>query len=198
MTPPVVPAIGRLLRPARAGMHKTAWYRPATRSAPDVIVVTSDAFADGGTIPQRYAGRGVGDDVSPPLTWSTVPSGAVELVLVIEDPDAPLPRPVVHCLVTGIDPRSRGLPEGALDPADDRSAGTPHPGFLLGRGSFGRRGYSGPRPVPGHGPHRYVFQVFALDTPSGLGGTVALRRTMEVVEGHVIARGKLTGTYCRG
>ncbi len=193
MTPPGVSPIGRLLRPVRAGMRRTAWYRSATRPAPEMIVVTSDAFADGGAIPQRYAGKGVGDDVSPPLAWSNVPDDAAELVLVIEDPDAPLPRPVVHCLVTGIDPASGCLPEGALNLVD--GAAPTAAGVIVGRGSFGRRGYAGPRPVPGHGAHRYVFQLYALDTPSGLDDTATLSRTMEAVAGHVIARGRLTGTY---
>ncbi|MET9492135.1 YbhB/YbcL family Raf kinase inhibitor-like protein [Nocardia sp. NPDC006630] len=184
-------AIARLLRPVRAGISKIAWHHSATAVAPEQITVTS-AFAEGAAIPQRHAGKGVGADISPALHWSGVPAAAVELVLIIEDPDVPLPRPIVHGLFSGIDPSSGGIPEGAL--ALEHSAS---PAFDIGVGSFRRRGYAGPRPIPGHGPHRYIFQLFALDAPSGLGGAATLAETLAAIDGHVIARGRLTGTYER-
>ncbi|WP_433207786.1 YbhB/YbcL family Raf kinase inhibitor-like protein [Nocardia sp. CA-107356] len=67
----------------------------------------------------------------------------------------------------------------------------------IGVGAFKRRGYAGPRPIPGHGRHRYVFQLFALDEPSGLGIDATRASTLSAINGHVIARGKLTGTYER-
>ena len=182
--------IGRLLRPFRAGVDKTAWYHLATRSAPESITLISNAFDEGAPIPQRHAGLGVGDNLSPQLTWSGVPNPTVELILIIEDPDVPLPRPIVHGVVTGIDPRLGELSEGALNPP----AAAP---VRIGVGSFRRRGYAGPRPIPGHGPHRYLFQLFALDKPSGLDGNATLTSTLSAIPGHVIARGKLTGTYER-
>jgi phosphatidylethanolamine-binding protein (PEBP) family uncharacterized protein len=78
-----------------------------------------------------------------------------EVVLIMQDPDAPLPRPVVHLIATGIPPECSSLSEGALSPAASRT-------INFGRGSFGRIGYAGPRPVRGHGVHRYLFQIFAL------------------------------------
>jgi phosphatidylethanolamine-binding protein (PEBP) family uncharacterized protein len=92
------------------------WHRPAADSAPDVITLTSKAFTDGAPIPQRNAGKGVGDDISPQLQWSGVPASTVELVLIVEDPDVPLPRPIVHCLVTGIDPQLNELPGSCTRP----------------------------------------------------------------------------------
>ncbi|MCU1640145.1 MAG: phosphatidylethanolamine-binding family protein [Nocardia sp.] len=184
--------IARLLRSVRAGIEKTAWHQAATAGAPELITVTSTAFDEGAAIPQRHAGKGVGADVSPALEWSGVPAAAVELVLIIEDPDAPLPRPIVHGLFSGIDAHRTGIPEGAL--ALDNSA---HPTSRVGVGSFKRRGYAGPRPIPGHGPHRYIFQLFALDAASGLGDESALAEALTAINGHVIARGKLTGIYER-
>lgn len=183
--------IGRLLRPVRAGMSFTAWFHPSVRDVPETLGIASPAFVDGASIPRRHAGSGVGDDISPPLHWSGIPPEAVELILIIEDPDAPLRRPVVHGLFTGIDPRSRGLPEGALD------AGTMTSGLTTGLGSFRRRGYAGPRPVPGHGPHRYVFQLLALDRPSGSTATATASTTLATISGHVLARGRLIGIYER-
>ncbi|MFE3255551.1 YbhB/YbcL family Raf kinase inhibitor-like protein [Nocardia sp. NPDC059229] len=185
--------IGRLLRPVRAGIDRTAWFDPAVQHAPETLTVGSAAFADGGDIPRLHAGTGVGDNVSPPLHWSGVPVEAVELVLIVEDPDAPLRRPVVHGVFTGIDPRITGVPEGVLGSNDGETSSS----IRVGTGSFGRRGYAGPRPVPGHGPHRYVFQFLALDQPSGLTDGATLPTVLAAVAGHVIARGKLTGRYER-
>ncbi|GAB2540004.1 YbhB/YbcL family Raf kinase inhibitor-like protein [Nocardia heshunensis] len=184
-------AIGRLLRPVRAGMSSTAWFHPSLRDIPETLHIGSPAFTDGDPIPRRHAGAGVGDDLSPALHWSGVPPEATELILIIEDPDAPLRRPVVHGLFTGIDPGNTGLPEGALD------AGIDTPGVVAGLGSFRRRGYAGPRPVPGHGPHRYVFQLLALDRLSGSTTSATLSATLPTITGHVLARGKLTGIYER-
>ncbi|WP_433684927.1 YbhB/YbcL family Raf kinase inhibitor-like protein [Nocardia sp. CA-119907] len=191
--------IGRLLRPVRAGFGSIAWYHSATDGAPETITLTSDAFGDNAAIPRRYAGKGVGDNISPPLQWSDIPASAVELVLIIEDPDVPLLRPIVHGLVTGIGPHAMGIPEGAL--GIDSAAATSTAGgatMRIGVGAFERRGYAGPRPIPGHGPHRYVFQMFALDRPSGLGTDATRTSTLSAIDGHVLARGKLTGTYERG
>jgi hypothetical protein len=197
--------IARMLRPVRAGERKTAWHHPAVSSAdktPVTLVVTSPAFADGTPISQRHAGTGVGDNISPALSWDGVPDGTVELVLVIEDPDVPMPRPIVHGLATGIDPELTELAEGALNvggSAGARAVGDDEPqrSVRIGVGAFKRRGYAGPRPIPGHGAHRYVFQLFALDAPSGLDETATLTQTLRAIRGHVIARGRLTGTYQR-
>lgn len=181
----MISALGRLARPLRAGMAKTAGHDPrlATTRA---LEVTSPAFADGSPIPLRHLG--FGEDVSPPLAWSAVPGCAVELVLIVEDPDAPLPRPIVHALASGIDPHWRDLAEGALN----AESTTPCNGIA----AFGRRGYLGPKPVPGHGVHRYVFQLFAVDAPSRLGDRSDRAAAIDAMAGHVVAAGTLTGT-CR-
>jgi phosphatidylethanolamine-binding protein (PEBP) family uncharacterized protein len=61
---------------------------------------------------------------------------------------------------------------------------------------LGHRGYAGPRPIPGHGPHRYRFLVFALDVPVAESVTKA-KALLTQMAGHVLARGVLTGTYER-
>lgn len=181
--------LGHLLRPLRGRDSRTAWHHQATKYAPNTITVTSSAFDDGQPMPLRHAGNGLGDNISPPLSWTGLPEDAVELVLIVEDPDAPLPRPVVHALA--ILPSARSLPEFALNPDNDS---TP---IRIGQGSFKRRGYAGPRPISGHGPHRYIFQLFALDQPCGLDTTATIKTALAAIDGHVIARGRLTGTYER-
>jgi phosphatidylethanolamine-binding protein (PEBP) family uncharacterized protein len=73
--------IARLLRGVRAGEKHLAWNHPAIRSAPSSIQLTSTAFAPGAPIPVQYAGKGVGQNISPDLAWENIPDGAVELVL---------------------------------------------------------------------------------------------------------------------
>src|SRR4051812_41288959 len=85
--------LGRLLRGIHAGEKHLAWNDPAVRGAPASIVLTSPSFEAGSCIPKRHAGKGVGENVSPPLSWSGVPPHAAELLVIVEDPDAPLPRP---------------------------------------------------------------------------------------------------------
>ncbi len=181
--------LGSLLRPVRAGESRLAWNDPRL-ATPRAFALTSPAFEDGAMMPARSAGTGIGDNVSPPLEWSGVPTSAEELAIVVQDPDAPLPRPVTHLIAYGLDPNAGGVAEGAFE-AGPRSA------IRFARGSFGRLGYHGPRPVAGHGPHRYVFQMFALmrplhfDSPPDLAGFVA------AMAGAVLARGQLTGRYER-
>lgn len=181
-------ALGFLLRGRHAGEAKLAWNHPAVTAEPVNMRLTSDWFEDGGVMPERTAGPGVGANRSPPLTWSAPPARTCELALIVEDPDAPLRRPVVHLLLLGLSPDLRGLAPGELN-------GPAPGGGRYGRGTFGRAGYSGPRPLPGHGPHRYVFQLLALDSPAGPADQLELAAWLGAVSGRVIGRARLTGVY---
>jgi Raf kinase inhibitor-like YbhB/YbcL family protein len=179
--------LGRLLRNRRAGNSKLAWNQPGLQ-APDTITLTSPAFADGREMPVGSAGKGVGANVSPPLAWHGLPDNVAELVLIVEDPDAPLPRPVVHLALAGIPPELAGFAEGDLN-----EGGL----YGSGRGSFGRSGYAGPRPVPGHGAHSYVFQLYAVSRPLGLPPEARPSSIVGAMRAAVLARGRLDGTYER-
>jgi len=180
--------IGVLLRHRRAGQDALAWADPGLQ-APQSVTVTSVAFGHGEPIPERHRGRMRGPNISPPLAWSAPPEGTRALLLIVQDPDAPTRRAAVHALAGDIDPSARGLPEGAL------AEPSPIPGLVHGRGPLGRRGYAGPMPIRSHGPHSYVFQLFALDRGLGLEPGFALDRALELMRGHVLARGRLDGTY---
>lgn len=181
--------MGRTLHGIRAGEAKLAWNHPAAASAPAIIRLTSSAFSEGAPIPLRYAGAGVGDNVSPPLAWSGLPPGTVELALVMEDPDAPLPRPFVHLVVAGIAPMPETIAEEAL-------SGGAH-NLLIGRNMLRQTIYAGPRALPGHGLHRYVFELFALNRKLSFKKPPSLAELMSAMNRAVIARGKLEGTFER-
>lgn len=176
--------LGKLLRKFRAGEARSPLSAPGFAGLA-AIEVTSPAFTDGGTIPQKHAGKGVGENVSPALAWTGVPSDARHLVLILDDVDVPLPRPLLHTVAV-IEPSVKGLAEGGLTPGA--------PGLRLLR-AFGNT-YLGPRPIPGHGPHHYRFILLALDVrvPDDI---VAANSLLDAISGHVIGRGVLTGSYER-
>jgi phosphatidylethanolamine-binding protein (PEBP) family uncharacterized protein len=109
------------------------------------------------------------------------------VVLIIDDVDVPLPRSLLHTVAV-IEPTVDGVAAGSLQ------QGTMGMRFI--RADLGHHGYAGPRPIPGHGPHHYRFQIFAIDGPiaDSITSTKALLAAMS---GHVQARGVLTGTYER-
>jgi hypothetical protein len=178
--------LGRLFRRVRAGQQRSPLSGSAF-DAPSSITVTSAAFTDAGPLPQSSAGKGVGDNTSPPLHWDGLPSPTQQVLLIIDDVDVPLPRPLLHTIAV-IDPMLEGVDAGALQP------GTAGIRFI--RADLGHRGYAGPRPIPGHGPHHYRFHVFAIDDTIPDGVTTA-KGLLARMRGHVLARGVLTGTYER-
>ncbi|WP_029106350.1 YbhB/YbcL family Raf kinase inhibitor-like protein [Mycobacterium sp. URHD0025] len=173
--------IGKALRPVRAGRDRS---RLAALTPVRTIELSSPAFNDGGALPVRFAGKGVGDNVSPPLRWAGVPERTAALVLIIEDEDVPLPRPLMHTVAV-LDPSLDHLDEGSLQPG---TTGLRFIKTMLGYG------YSGPRPIPGHGVHHYRFYLFAVGSPvpdavTTIGGVTS------VIRDSVTARGVLTGSY---
>jgi Raf kinase inhibitor-like YbhB/YbcL family protein len=182
--------IGHWFRRVRAGDRYLACNDPRLADAPETILLTSPAFNENGPMPRLYAGLGVGNNMSPPLEWANVPLGTKELVLIMQDPDVPLPRPVVHLVAIGISPEMRGVPEGRLTPEAN-------PPFRFGRGFMGHVGYAGPRPVRGHGPHHYAFQIFATRQRLDLPEKPHLETVVGQMADVLLARGRLTGLYER-
>jgi Raf kinase inhibitor-like YbhB/YbcL family protein len=182
--------LGRLLKGRRAGEQRLAWHHPAVASAPALLELSSGSFGAGQTIPVAHAGKGVGENRSPALAWRGLPSETEELVLIIEDADAPLPRPFVHMIATGIDPNLPGLPEAAFHPPASIHA-------VLGRNSFGKTAYAGPRALPGHGPHRYSFQLLALNGKLHFDKPPTLPEVLAQLDRSVLARGRLDGIFER-
>jgi Raf kinase inhibitor-like YbhB/YbcL family protein len=181
-----MPLLGRLLHRLRADEKRSPFAGPEY-AAPLAITLTSSAFSEGGRIPSPHAGKGVGDNASPALHWRGVPADTKQLVLIMDDVDVPLPKPLVHTIAV-IEPEVDSLGEGDLRP------GTP--GVRVVPTILGRHGYAGPRPIPGHGPHRYRFLVLALDERVSDDVTTA-KALRDAIRGHVVARGMLTGSYQR-
>jgi Raf kinase inhibitor-like YbhB/YbcL family protein len=158
------------------------------------IKIDSPAFAHGAPIPKKYTGDG--EDVSPALNWSAVPSATRQLALICDDPDAPTPQPWVHWVIYRLPPSTTALPEGVA-----KSASLEMPaGAVQGKNSWtsGQQiGYRGPAPPPGHGVHHYHFRLYALDTALDLPPGAAKQELLDAMEGHVLGQGELVGTYER-
>lgn len=155
------------------------------------LTLTSPNFAPNGAIPAKFTCEG--DDVSPALQWSSVPAGTKSLALIVDDPDAPDPKAPrmtwVHWVLYNIPSAAGGLTE-------DIAAAQLPAGTREGLNDWKRTGYGGPCPPIGR--HRYFHKLYALDVvlpDLGIPSKTALEKAME---GHVIERAELIGTYQKG
>jgi Raf kinase inhibitor-like YbhB/YbcL family protein len=145
------------------------------------LELTSSAFVEGQPIPQKHSCEG--ENASPPLRWTSAPEGTRSLALLVHDPDAPS-GDFTHWVGWNIDPDAGGLDEGAHAPAE-------------GANGFGEDGYDGPCPPAGGGAHRYVHELFALDTELDLEQGASREELEDAIEGHVLGGAELVGTYER-
>ncbi len=182
--------VGEALKSARPGLAALTFNDETLGDVDMEILLTSPAFAAGGPIPVEYTADGAG--LSPPLVWSGVPGEIASLVLLVEDADSPTPEPLVHAIAFNLPGSGSGLDAGAL-PSKDHVAS----GVSMGRNSVLKAEYMPPDPPPGHGQHRYAFEIFALATrPAFLSppGRSEIKRTLSE---HAVAKGVLLGTYER-
>jgi Raf kinase inhibitor-like YbhB/YbcL family protein len=165
----------------RPGLSTSAQSRPG-----HPLAVRSSSFSDGGAIPQRYTCDGAG--ISPNLQWSAAPGGTKSFALVMDDPDAPVD--FTHWLAYNLPLDAHELTEG------ESTGGAMPEGSSEGTNSFGRPGYGGPCPPAGR-PHRYVFQLFALDSRLDLPAGVDRTRLESAMKTHILGSGEIVGKYGR-
>ncbi len=155
------------------------------------LTLSSAAFSHQGEIPKRYTCEG--DDVSPPLSWSNPPEGTRSFALIVDDPDAPDPKAPrmtwVHWVLYNLPATASELPEGVLSEALPRGTGD-------GLNDWKRKGYGGPCPPIGR--HRYFHKLYALDIVLPDLGAPGKPELETAMEGHVLGRAELVGTYEKG
>ena len=155
----------------------------------------SSAFENGGDIPIQFTGEG--QDLTPSLGWSGVPVQCKEFALICEDPDAPQrpgkSSPFVHWVVYNISPSVTYLPEG-LDSKERIEAPIRAD---QGMNSFGNIGYGGPMPPIGHGVHRYIFKLYALNIELGIPPGSTKEKLLQAMQGHILDAAQLVGKYKR-
>jgi hypothetical protein len=151
------------------------------------LQVSSSAFKDGQAIPSKYTCDG--EDVSPPLKWAGVPEAAKSVVLICDDPDAPVGT-WVHWVLFNLPANITELEERV--PTTEALGN----GARQGTNDFKRIGYGGPCPPRGN-PHRYFFKLYALDEELDLKSGAAKRDVERAMEGHILAKGQVMATYKR-
>lgn len=145
------------------------------------LTITSPAFKQGEAIPARYTCDG--GDSNPPLVIGNTPPATRSLAIIMDDPDAPMGT-WVHWVAWNIPAQTREISE----------AGPPS-GAFLGMNSWKRNSYGGP--CPPSGLHRYYFRIYALDTLLHLNSSSTKGGLEQAMQGHILAKGELMGTYKR-
>ena len=141
------------------------------------LKLTSPAFENNKLIPAKYTCQG--EDVNPPLEIGGIPNGTKSLVLVVDDPDAPMGT-WDHWVMWNINPDTAEIKEGDV------------PG-VQGMNDFGKNNYGGP--CPPSGTHRYMFKLYALDTELDLDESSHKSDVEKAMKGHILAQTKLVGLY---
>lgn len=170
--------------------------KPTIMSLPTItqtsmITIASQAFKQGETIPTKYTCDG--EDINPPLIIENTPAQARSLVLIVDDPDAPVGT-FTHWIMWNLPPTKKEISEDMIllgGPPGENSTSR----IIEGENDVGDLGYAGP--CPPSGTHRYFFRVFALDTALDL-RQGAKRAELEVaMKNHIIDQGELMGKYSR-
>ena len=144
----------------------------------------------GATIPKKYSSCKGESSVSPALAWNAPPAGTQSFALVATDRDSPFGLRFVHWLLYDLPAETRELPEGIA------KQGQLPDGSRQGRNGYDNIGYVGPCP-PGYSGHRYVFDVYALDTKLNLPPGATRKQVVNAVQGHVLAWGEVVGRLAR-
>jgi hypothetical protein len=152
------------------------------------MLIGSTSLVSGKNIPEQFTCRGA--NISPDIYWKSLPAKTKSLALVMEDPDAPAGT-WVHWVVYNIPAETPSLPTHL--PAKR----TMEDGTRQGKNSFGDIGYGGPCPPPGHGPHRYFFRLYALDTLLNLEPGADKEELTTAMDGHILGKAELMGRFER-
>lgn len=132
-----------------------------------MMKIISSAFAENSTIPSKYTCEG--ENINPPLAFMDVPANAKSLVLIMDDPDAPMGT-FVHWVLYNINPAEKGITENSVS----------HSGYI--------------GPCPPSGTHRYFFKLYALDINLDL-QNADKNMAEEKMQGHILEKAELTGLY---
>jgi Raf kinase inhibitor-like YbhB/YbcL family protein len=183
-----VSILGRMLRGRRAGTKYSVSNAEELASSVE-IPISSPSFGHGEVIDERHHATRSGRNISPALNWGELPAHTRQLLLIMEDTDVPMARPIIHMIALfGTD--ITHLDEGALN--------TDNPEVRFVPAWKGQVGYQGPQALPGHGPHHYGFHLYALDEAVSSSDQVPnLEALLKIVHGHVLARGHHDGVVER-
>jgi len=151
--------------------------------------IKSSAFKEGEVIPKKFTADG--ENISPPLSWSSPPEETEALALILEDPDAPS-GVFTHWIIYNIPPNITELPARIPKEEELESVG----GAKQGKNDFGDIGYGGPSPPPGPA-HRYILKLYALKEKLELPSGVKRKEFLKAIKKKEIEVTQLMGKYSR-
>jgi Raf kinase inhibitor-like YbhB/YbcL family protein len=149
------------------------------------LLMESDAFPDGGIVPQKHAGRG--GNVQPGFKFSNAPAGTVSYAIIFHDLDVSLKNTigdVLHWMAWNIPASANGIPEGSLPP-----------GSVQGANITGQKAYFGPGAPPGPRYHHYVFELYALNANLDLPDTASRDDLLKAMDGKIVAKSAYVGRF---
>jgi len=156
------------------------------------FVLSSSAFADNGTMSQKYMGKNpanpncIGENISPPLQWNNAPGATRSYATIMYDQEGRNGLGLLHWIVYGIDASTTSLPEGAGDGE--------RPGLVGGSNFLGKGSYYGGCPPKGTGPHPYVFTIIATDLDStALKPGLTMQQMVDAIGSHALVAAGLVG-----
>ncbi len=157
--------------------------------------VSSLSVTDGKTLSNQHVFNGMGyagDNISPHLQWSGVPEGTQSFAVTCFDPDAPTGSGFWHWVLFDLPANTTALAAGAgTNPFTELP-----PGAIHARNDYGTHDFGGAAPPEGHGPHRYLFTVHAVDVPTlGIGADASPAFVGFNLTFHALARGFILATY---
>ena len=154
------------------------------------LTVASPAFKNDGDIPAKYTCDASSTAPSPPLSIRGVSSTAVSLALIVEDPDVP----------------KQLKADGVFDhwvlfniPATTTAMGGGESDGIPGANGAGSAAYYPPCPPKQYEPseHRYIFDLYALDTMLDLPAGASKAQVVKAMTGHIVGQARLVGRYRR-
>jgi Raf kinase inhibitor-like YbhB/YbcL family protein len=151
------------------------------------LLMETDAFPDGGIVPQKFAGRG---GVQPGFKFSNAPAGTVAYAIIFHDIDVALQGgtgDVLHWIAWNIPASANGIPEGSL-PA----------GSVQGNNLTGQPVYMGPGAPAGPRYHHYVFELYALNATLDLPASASRDDLLKAMQGKTVAKAAYVGRFRQG
>ena len=153
------------------------------------LLMETDAYPDGGIIPQKYVSANNGGNVLPAFKISNAPAGTVAYAVIFHDLDVALggPGDVLHMMAWNIPAAGNGWPEGKLPD-----------GSVYGTNTMRQAAYMGPGAPAGPRYHHYVFELYALNANLDLPATASRDDLLKAMTGKTTAKAAYVGRFRSG
>ena len=149
------------------------------------LMMQTDAFEDGGVIPEKYSFRG--GNTQPGFTFVNPEEGTVSYAIIFHDMDVSFgggTDDILHWLAWNIPADAGGIPEGGLPE-----------GAVTGANMMRQNSYMGPAAPAGPKYHHYMFELYALNASLDIPATSGRKELLEAMQGKVVAKAAYVGLF---